>query len=79
MPPFLRCQRDHSAFTVLDPAKGDVIGCVYLYPSKSNDTDVTIQSWVRVSHADLDVSLSDAVAIWLRSEWPWDRFDRLGR
>src|SRR5215216_6606139 len=53
--------RSGFTFTVLDPATCDVIGCVYLYPSKSDDTDVTVQSWVRISHAELDVPLADAV------------------
>ena len=60
-------------FTVLDPVTGDVIGCVYLYPSQSPDADVTVQSWVRSSHAELDVPLADAVAAWLAAEWPWAR------
>ena len=30
-------------FTVLDPATGDVIGCVYIYPPESADADVTVQ------------------------------------
>jgi hypothetical protein len=66
-------------FTVLDPEDGDVIGCVYLYPSKSPDADVTVQSWVRVSHAELDVPLADAVAAWLAAAWPWARVERPGR
>jgi hypothetical protein len=66
-------------FTVLDPMTGDVIGCVYLYPSRSTDADVTVQSWVRASHAGLDVPLADAVAAWLSEEWPWERVDRPGR
>jgi hypothetical protein len=66
-------------FTVLDPVTDDVIGCVYLYPSKSPDHDVTAQSWVRASHADLDVPLADAVAEWLADEWPWKRVERAGR
>ena len=66
-------------FTVLDPADGDVIGCVYLYPTSSADYDVTVQSWVRADRADLDVALADAVAAWLAAEWPWQRVDRCGR
>jgi hypothetical protein len=34
-------------FTVLDPGDSDVIGCVYLYPSASQEYDVTVRSWVR--------------------------------
>lgn len=67
-------------FTVLDPADGDrVIGCVYLYPAKSPDHDVTVRSWVRVDRAELDLPLADAVAEWLGAEWPWRRVDRCGR
>lgn len=31
-------------FTVLDAADNDVIGCVYLYPSRSENWDVTVRS-----------------------------------
>jgi hypothetical protein len=34
-------------FTVLNPGDNDVIGCVHLYPSASEEWDVTVQSWVR--------------------------------
>ena len=66
-------------FTVLEPVTGDVIGCVYLYPSEAVDADVTVQSWVRARHAELDVPLADAVAAWLGAEWPWERVHRPGR
>ncbi|RSN41979.1 twin-arginine translocation pathway signal protein [Amycolatopsis sp. WAC 04197] len=66
-------------FTVLSPADGDVIGCVYLYPTASEDWDVTVQSWVRADKAELDAALADAVARWLVSDWPWERVDRCGR
>lgn len=57
-------------FTVLDPADGDVIGCVYLYPTRSPDYDVDVQSWVRADRAHLDAPLADAVAAWLERSWP---------
>lgn len=66
-------------FTVLNPADGAVIGCVYLYPSASEDHDVTVQSWVRADRADLDTPLADAVDAWLDAEWPWKHVDRCGR
>ncbi|MFN8196642.1 MAG: hypothetical protein U0R80_20420 [Nocardioidaceae bacterium] len=66
-------------FTVLDTTDGDVIGCVYLYPTASEDFDVSAQSWVRVSKAELDGPLADAVAAWLATDWPWERVDRCGR
>lgn len=66
-------------FTVLEPESGDVIGCVYLYPSGSGEHDVEVQSWVRADRAELDTPLADAVAAWLAVDWPWERPDRLGR
>jgi hypothetical protein len=66
-------------FTVLSQADGDVIGCVYLYPTASDEWDVTAQSWVRADKAELDAPLADAVARWLVSDWPWKRVDRCGR
>jgi hypothetical protein len=66
-------------FTVLDPADDDVIGCVYLYPSASDDQEVTVHSWVRADRSGLDVPLADAVAGWLATDWPWERVDRPGR
>ncbi|ACQ81294.1 twin-arginine translocation pathway signal [Beutenbergia cavernae DSM 12333] len=66
-------------FTVLDPADGDVIGCVYLYPTRSEEFDVSVQSWVRADHAELDTPLADAVSAWIDADWPWERQDRYGR
>ncbi|MBK5307096.1 MAG: hypothetical protein JJD92_10450 [Frankiaceae bacterium] len=66
-------------FTVLDPSDSDVIGCVYLYPSRSDEWDVTVQSWVRADRAALDVPLADAVSHWVATDWPWARVDRCGR
>ena len=66
-------------FTVLDPTSGEVIGCVYVYPTTSPDHDVQVQSWVRADAAELDVPLADAVADWLAADWPWQHPDRHGR
>lgn len=65
-------------FTVLDPVDGQVIGCVYLYPTE-RDGDVIVQSWVRADRADLDGPLADDVAAWVTAEWPWQQPDRCGR
>lgn len=71
-------QRVGFTFTVLDP-NDVVIGCVYLYPTTSEDWDVTVQSWVSVDRAELDTLLADALADWLATDWPWERVDRCGR
>jgi hypothetical protein len=70
-------EADH-AFTVLDP-DDDVVGCVYLYPAAAEDSDVTVESWVRADRSELDGPLGDAVAGWLAADWPWTRVDRCGR
>lgn len=72
-------ERTGFTFTVLDPGVNSVIGCVYLYPGASTESDVTVQSWVRADRSELDGQLAGAVAGWLDSDWPWERVDRCGR
>jgi hypothetical protein len=57
-------------YTVLD-ANGDVIGCVYIYPSSDEHVDAKVLSWVRVDRSDLDRPLYEAVRAWLRNDWPF--------
>lgn len=65
-------ERTGFTYTVLD-FDDDVIGCVYIYPSRDDVHDVHVQSWVRESHAELDMPLREAVADWLRRDWPFER------
>jgi hypothetical protein len=58
-------------YTVLDRASRHVIGCVYIYPPPDGDADARVRSWVRASHAALDVPLWRAVSDWLASDWPF--------
>jgi hypothetical protein len=60
-------------YTVLDPADGDVIGCLYIYPPGPVDGagDAVVRSWVRVDRAHLDVVLWRAVSDWLDADWPF--------
>ena len=58
-------------YTVLDAPGGDVIGCLYIYPSTDAAVDAEVRSWVRASHARLDAQLATLVAGWLRDEWPF--------
>ena len=57
--------RNGFTYTVLDPASGDVIGCVYIYPPRRSGYDVDVRSWVRADHAGLDKPLHDLVCQWL--------------
>jgi hypothetical protein len=65
-------------YSVLDPDTDEVIGCVYIYPSKDEDHDVRVESWVRASRAELDAALWYAVSEWLDSDWPFSRVDYRG-
>jgi hypothetical protein len=57
-------------FTVLDD-EDRVIGCVYIYPSKSDSGVAQVRSWVSSNRAELDLPVHDAVAEWLASDWPF--------
>jgi hypothetical protein len=64
-------------YTVLDPASRNVIGCVYIYPRAGSDdraesdADARALSWVRASHAVMDVPLWRVISDWLASDWPF--------
>jgi RimJ/RimL family protein N-acetyltransferase len=62
-------------YTVLDPASREVIGCVYIYPLPDSDHDARALSWVRASHAQLDIPLRRAVSEWLAADWPFGSVD----
>jgi hypothetical protein len=61
-------------YTVLDPASGEVIGCVYLYPGRDG-YDADVRSWVRADRAALDRPLYDVIRRWLAEKWPFSRPD----
>ena len=63
-------QRVGFTYTVLD-RDDRVIGCVYIYPSRSDPRVTDVQSWVRADCAALDLPLHDAVANWLGTDWPF--------
>ena len=62
-------------YTVLDPASRAVIGCVYIYPDKRGQADARVLSWVRASHAELDLPLRELISGWLAEAWPFERVD----
>jgi hypothetical protein len=79
----LHMHADHFArgigftYTVRSTADDDVIGCVYIYPSKDAEIDVHVTSWVRASHAEYDTDLWQSVNAWVVDAWPFgpDRID----
>jgi hypothetical protein len=58
-------------YTVIELASGETIGCVYIYPARSEDNDADVSSWVRADRASLDTALHEAVSTWLSAAWPF--------
>lgn len=71
--------RQGFTYTVLDPADRDVIGCVYIYLRRDSEDTAIVQSWVRKSHARLDIPLWRAVTEWLESDWPFTAVEYAAR
>jgi hypothetical protein len=67
-------------YTVLSTDADDVIGCVYIYPLRGQESGssagspqpASVKSWVRADRAALDPALHDAVQAWLEFAWPFD-------
>jgi len=56
-------------YSILD---GDeIIGCVYIYPSKTAEFDADVSSWVRESRAEMDEVVYLALTEWFRDVWPF--------
>lgn len=74
-------RRSGFTYTVIDTSDGEIVGCVYIYPTDaaSDDdpaaaaaaADAQVRSWVRSDRAELDVQVHDAVTDWLRNAWPF--------
>ena len=65
-------------YTVLDLETDDVIGCVYIYPTKGAE-GAQVQSWVRADRADLDAPLWHSVTEWLQTSWPFAHIEYAAR
>jgi len=68
-------------YTVLNPQKTAVIGCVYIYPSRLDDFDAEIVTWVTAPEFErgTDALLLAEVKAWLAEKWPFDRVVFPGR
>ena len=62
----------HTGFTYSILDDDVVIGCLYVYPSKSSEHDASVKSWVRESRSEMDVIVWKAVSEWLSREWPFE-------
>jgi hypothetical protein len=68
-------------YTVLSSGSGDVVGCVYIYPSPGGpggiegERHAVVRSWVRADCAVFDPVLYDLVLEWLERDWPFHSFE----
>ena len=62
---------ERTGFTYSALDSGDVIGCVYIYPSRRPGHDAEVKSWVRANRAEMDTVLWESVSDWLKGAWPF--------
>lgn len=61
------------AYTVVRPDESQVLGCVYLLPSRKRGHDAEVYLWARQSElaGGLEERLEAAVKEWVASAWPF--------
>jgi RimJ/RimL family protein N-acetyltransferase len=69
------------AYTVVSLDETRVLGCVYIDPPETTDTDAVVVMWVRQTEYDkgLDEILFNIVRDWISSDWPFKKVDYPGR
>jgi RimJ/RimL family protein N-acetyltransferase len=67
--------RTSFAYTVVSLDESEVLGCVYIYPTRNAGYDVEITMWVRQSRVDegLDEHLFETVESWIADLWPLEK------
>ncbi len=66
--------RTSFAYTVLSHDEAEVMGCMYIYPTRKSGHDVEITMWVRQSRVGegLDDHLFETVENWIARDWPFN-------
>ena len=69
------------AYTVMSVDERRVLGCVYIDPPETTDSDAVVVMWVRQIEYDkgLDEILFNKVRNWISSDWPFKKVDYPGR
>ena len=64
--------RTSFAYTVVSLDESEVLGCVYIYPTRKPGYDAEITLWVRQSRVEegLDEHLFNTVESWIADSWP---------
>ena len=74
-------RRSSFAYTVVKLDESEVVGCLYIYPTRKGDYNANITMWVRASEVEngLDAILFDAVKKWISEEWSFKNVAYPGR
>ena len=69
------------AYTVISLDETRVLGCVYINPPETTDSDAVVVMWVRQTEYDkgLDEILFNTVRDWISLDWPFKKVDYPGR
>ena len=61
------------AYTVVTPSESQVIGCVYINPTRRSGFDAEVYLWARQSElaGGLEALLYSKVQAWLQADWPF--------
>jgi len=64
--------RTSFAYTVVSLDESEVLGCIYIYPTRKTGYDAEITMWVRQSRVEegLDEHLFETVESWIEGSWP---------
>lgn len=73
--------RSSFAYTVLNKDESQVIGCVYIFPSRKEGYETDIYCWVRKSEFEkgLDPILFNTIKSWVNEKWPFKKIRYPGR
>jgi hypothetical protein len=73
--------RNSFAYTVVNLSDSEVLGCVYVNPTRKAGYDAEVYLWVRQSEfeKELDPKLMAAVQSWLKKDWPFKKVGFPGR
>ncbi len=69
----LAAKRRAFAYSILDLASREVVGCVYINPTELPQHDAELLLWVRDSRQPVQSTIAAGVQRWLQTEWPFQK------
>lgn len=73
--------RSSFTYTVVSLDESEVLGCVYIFPSRKEGFEADVFCWVRKSEFDkgMDPILFNTVKDWIKQKWPFEKVRYPGR